>query len=147
MEKNNRRNLLFGLLLTGVVSLPALITVVGDSRKPSFSPENAWYWLALCCLPVLGFILSVIGLLRGIHWGHFAWSQSILSFLVMVAYVGWYRRELDFVKMGPDPDAIDKSPPMASSTGLLLVVVLWLVPGFLPLVVARFWKWHKARRG
>ena len=88
----------------------------------------------------------MIGLMRGIHWGHFVWSQSILSFLVLVTYVGWYRRELDYVKMGPDPDAVDKSPPVASLTGLLLVILFWLVPAFLPLVMVKLRMWLKGRR-
>ncbi len=146
VDSKNRLNLLIGLILTNVVTLPTLVTLVGDLRRPSFSPQNAWFWLALCCLLALGLVVSLIGLLRGVHWGHFAWSQAILSFLVFINYIGWYRRELDYARMGPDPDAIYQGPPVATWSGLLLLVMLWLLAGFLPLALWKLKGWVKARR-
>lgn len=93
MHSKNRLNLLVGLILTSIVTVPTLVTVSGDLRRPSFSPQNALSWLALCSLLALGLVVSLIGLLRGVHWGHFAWSQALLSFLVLIIYVGWYRRD------------------------------------------------------
>jgi hypothetical protein len=137
VEKKNRLNFFVGLILTGIVTLPTLTIVLGDIRRPSFSPENAWAWLALWCFLAFGFVVSIVGLMRKVHWGHMVWAQTILSFLVLTVYIGWYRRELDYVQMGPDPGAIDQGPPVAAWPGFLLFVFMWLVAGFLPMALSR----------
>lgn len=141
-----RLNLLIGLTLTSIATLPTLMIVLDDARQPSFSPDNAWFWLALLILLACGFVISMIGLKRKVHWGYFAWSQTILSFLVLILYVGWYRKELDYAKFGPDPDAIDKGPPVATWPGFLLIVLMWLIVGFLPLALIVLGRWRKARK-
>jgi hypothetical protein len=146
LNKKNRLNLLVGVALTGIVTLPTLTIVLGDARQPSFSPDNAWAWLASLILLACGFAISTIGLMRTIHWGYFVWSQTILSFLVLILYIGWYRRELDYAKLGPDPDAIDQGPPVATWQGFLFLVLMWLIPGFLPLALMGMGRWYKARK-
>lgn len=141
-----RRNLIVGLILTGIVTIPTLTIVSGDIHRPSFSPENAWFWLGLCCLLAFGFAISIIGLTRQIHWGHFVWAQAVLSFLVLMIYIGWYRRELDYAKMGPDPDAIDQGPPVATWQGFALLALVWLVAGFLPLALMQLRRRLAARK-
>jgi hypothetical protein len=144
-DKKHRLNVLVGVVLTCLVTLPTLTIVSGDARQPSFSADNAWFWLALQALLASGLAISTIGLVRKLHWGYFAWSQSVLSFLVLMIYIGWYRRELDYVKMGPDPEAIDQGPPIATWHGFAFLVLMWLVPGFLPLALMALGRWHKAR--
>jgi hypothetical protein len=146
LAKKNRLNLLVGASLTCIVTLPTLTIVLGDSRQPSFSSGNAWLWLALLILLACGLAISAIGLIRKVHWGYFVWSQAILSFLVLIFYIGWYRRELDYAKLGPDPDTIDQGPPMATVQGFLFLVLMWLIPGFLPLALMGLRKWRKERK-
>jgi hypothetical protein len=146
LTRKNRLNLLVGASLTCIVTLPTLAIVLGDARQPSFSSGNAWLWLALLILLACGLAISAIGLIRKVHWGYFVWSQTILAFLVLIYYIGWYRRELDHAKLGPDPDTIDQGPPMATVQGFLFLVLMWLVPGFLPLALMWLRKWRKERK-
>jgi hypothetical protein len=142
----NRRNLVVGLALITLVSAPTLSLLLSEFRRPAFAADNRWLWLALaCCLP-LGFGLSAIGLRQRIHWGYFVWSQSVLAFLVSILYIGWYRRELDYMSMGPDPEAADQGPPVASVSGALILVLVWLVAGHLPLAIRALIQWFRARK-
>ena len=90
--------------------------------------------------------MSKLHLRRRVGCGYFIWSQTVLCFLVSMSYIGWYRRELDYVKMGPDPDALDQSPPSASLTGFAVLVLMWLVVGFLPLAIRQL-RHRKAAQG
>ena len=146
LAKKNRLNLIVGASLTCIVTLPTLTIVLGDARQASFSSGNAWLWLALLILLACGLAISAIGLIRKVHWGFFVWSQAILSFLVLIFYTGWYRRELDYAKLGPDPDAIDQGPPMATVQGFLFLILMWLAPGFLPLALIKLRRWLKSRK-
>ena len=131
----NRLNLFIGLVLTSMISVPILALLSAEFQRPAFAPDNAWLWIALLCLIPLGFAISLIGLRRRIHCGYFIWSQLIASILVSSIYIGWYRRELDYVIMGPDPDAFDQSPPSATLSGFLILLLAWLAIGFLPLAI------------
>lgn len=145
-DKQNRINLLIGLALTTIVTLPTLTIVFGDAKQPSFSSDNAWLWLAMWTLLVCGLVISTIGLIRKVHWGYFVWSQTILSFLVLILFIGRYRSERDYAKFGPDPDEIYQGPPDASWLGFLLFVLMWLAVGFMPMALMKLWRRHKARK-
>jgi len=127
-------------VLTGIVSGLAFSLLANELRRPVFSPANAWFWLALVFVLAAGFVISTIGLLRRIPFGYFAWSQTVLSFLVTMVYLGWYRRELDYVKMGPDPDALNKGPPEASALGFLMLLLIGLAAALLPAAMMRLGK-------
>jgi hypothetical protein len=146
MNKKNLINLFVGLVLTSILTLPTLMILLADARQPSFFPDNAWLWLALLIFLVCGFVMSVIGLICKIHWGYFVWSQTILSYLVLILYLGWHRRQLDYAKFGSDPDAIHNGPPTATWNGFLFFVLMWLVVGLLPLGFMELKKWRKRRR-
>lgn len=146
LDKKSRTNLLVGSTLTTLVTLPTLTIVFGDVKQPSFLPNNAWLWLALWMLLLGGLFVSLIGLLRKIHWGYFLWSQTMLSFWVLIIYIGQYRADKDYVKFGPDPDAIYQGPPETSWLRLLFLILIWLVIGFLPLTIRSLWRGYKRRK-
>lgn len=131
----NRLNQFVGLVLTSLISAPALSLLSMEFQRPAFAPANGWFWIALLCLVGLGFAVAIIGLRRQVHCGYFIWSQAIASILVSSVYIGWYRRELDYVKMGPDPDALDPGAPSATPSGFLILLVAWLAIGFAPLAI------------
>lgn len=146
LDKKSRINLLIGSVLTTLVTLPTLVIVFGDAGQPSFLPINAWLWPALWILLLCGLFISIAGLLRKVHWGYFLWSQTILSFLVLIIYVGRYRTDRDYARFGPDPDAILQGPPEVSWVRFSLLVLTWLVVGFLPVILMSLWRRHKARK-
>lgn len=146
LDKKNRFNLLIGSVLTTLVTLPTLVFVFGDAERPSFLPNNAWLWPALWILLLCGLIISLFGLVRKVHWGYFLWSQTILSFLVLIIYVGRYRTDRDYARFGPDPDAILQGPPEVSWARFLYLVLMWLVVGFMPVMLMRLWRRYKARK-
>lgn len=146
LDKKNRINLLIGLVLTLLVTLPTFVIVSGDAERPSVLPINAWLWPALLVLLLCGLCISLFGLMRKVHWGFFLWSQTILSFWVMILYVGRYRADRDYVKFGPDPDAIYQGPPEASLAGLSLLTFVCLAVCFMPLASRSLWRWYKARK-
>ncbi len=140
-------NMLVGLILTGVVSAPAFMLLATEFRRPAFAPTNAWFWIALLSLMAFGCAISIVGLMRRRHWGYFAWSQTALSFLVSMIYIGWYRRELDYAKMGPDPEALYQGPPVASLQGFLILALVWAVIALSPVALTALMSWMKSRRG
>lgn len=142
----NRLNFVVGALVTGVPSILTIGLLLNEYRRPVFAAHNTWLWFALMALVPLGFAIAIFGLLRRIGCGYFIWSQLVLCLLVSVVYIGWYRRELDYVKMGPDPDALDRSPPSATFPGFMVPVLLWLVIGFLPLAVRQIRRRQVKRR-
>jgi len=135
--------MLIGLISVSVVSVPAFMLLATEFRRPAFQLANAWFWIALLGLMAFGCTVSILGLMRGRHWGHFVWSQATLSFLVSMIYIGWYRRELDYAKMGPDPDALYQGPPIASGQGFLILVLVWAVIAWSPR--AMVWLMHRIR--
>lgn len=141
----NRVNLIVGALITALLSFVAIGLLLNEYRRPVFSAQNAWLWFALLALVPLGLVVAIVGLRRRIGCGYFIWSQTVLCFLVSMSYVGWYRRELDYVKMGPDPDALDQRPPSASLTGYAVLVLMWLVVGFLPLAIRQLRRRKQAK--
>lgn len=142
----NRLNLVAGTLATGVPSILTIGLLLNEYQRPVFAVHNAWLWFALLGLIPLGFVAAFAGLLRRIGCGYFIWSQLVLCLLVSSVYIGWYRRELDYVKMGPDPDALDRGPPNATLFGFMLPVLMWLVIGFMPLAIRQVKRWLDARR-
>ena len=146
MSTGNRLNLMIGVAMTGLVSCLVIGLLLNEYRRPVFAAHNAWFWFALMGLMLSGFVVAIAGLLRRIGCGYFIWSQLVLSVFVAGAYIGWYRRELDYVKMGPDPDALDRSPPSVSVSGFMILLLMWLVIGFLPLAIRQFRRWIVARK-
>lgn len=146
LDKKNRINLLIGSALTTLVTLPTLVIVFGDVKQPSFLPGNAWLWLAMWLLLLGGLCISMVGLIRKVHWGYFLWSQSILSFLVLILYIGRYRTDRDYAKFGHDPEAIHQGPPEASWVRFLYLVIMWLVVGFMPVILMGLWRRYKVRK-
>lgn len=142
----NRLNLILGALLTGVLSLLTIGLLLNEYQRPVFAAQNAWLWFALMGLVLLGFAVAIAGMRRRIGCVYFIWSQLVLCILVSSVYIGWYRRELDYVKMGPDPEALDRSPPSATFSGFLIPVLLWLVVGFLPLAIRQLRRRLAARK-
>lgn len=146
--KRNRLNVLVGLLLISVVSIPTLTIICADMDQPTFGPNfapaNAWLWLAFQLLIVFGFGLATFGLIHRIHWGYCVWSQAVLSFLVLLAYLGWMRREDDY-RRWPDPDDLS-GPPEATWTGLLWLGLFWLVAGLLPLALRTISRYRETRK-
>lgn len=142
----NRLNLLVGIATTGLISAFAIGLLLNEYRRPVFTPDNAWLWFSLLSLMPFGFVIALIGMLRRIGCGYFIWSQLVLSFLVSIIYIGWYRRELDYVKMGPGPDALDQGPPSATLSGFMILLLAWLLIGFLPLALRQLLRWYRARK-
>jgi len=145
-DRKIRFNLFVGSVLVTLVTLPTLVIVFGEARQPSFLPNNAWLWPALLILLLSGLFVSLFGLMRKVHWGFFLWSQAILSFWVLIIYVGRYRADRDYLKFGSDPDAIYQGPPEASMAVLSLLTSVCLVVCFMPLALRYLWKRHKARK-
>ncbi|MRR51452.1 MAG: hypothetical protein EG825_11140 [Rhodocyclaceae bacterium] len=144
--KGNRLNLLVGIAATGLISAFAIDFLLNEYRRPAFSPDNAWLWFSLLSLIPLGFIIALLGMLRRTGCGYFIWSQLVLAFLVSLVYFGWYRRELDYVKMGPDPEALDQGPPIATLFGLTFLLITWVLIGFMPLALRQLIRWYRARK-
>ena len=142
----NRLNLLAGIVTTGLISAIAFGLLLNEYQRPVFSPENAWLWISMASLIPLGFIIALVGMLRRTGCGYFIWSQLVLSFLVSSIYIGWYRRELDYVKMGPDPDALDQGPPSATLSGFMFLLLAWLLIGFMPLAIRQLLRRYRARK-
>jgi len=142
MTIRNRLNFPIGFALISAVSIPVALFVFGDAGN--FSPPNAWLQLALLLWLACGFGASTIGLTRKVHWGYCAWSQIVLSFLVLLIYIGWVRRESDYRQL-PNPD--DSAIPIASFTGLLWFVVIWLAAALLPVAIRTAARWIRAHHG
>lgn len=145
-DKKYHFNLLTGSVLTILVTLPTLVIVSGDARQPSFSPANAWLWPALLVLLLCGLVISLFGLMRKLHWGYFLWSQATLSFWVLIIYLGRSRADRDYAGFGADPDASFQGPPAALWYRFLFLVLVWVVIGFMPLILRTLWRWYKARK-
>lgn len=140
MAISNRFNFLIGFGLLSIVSTQAGLIVWGDAR--SFSPQNTWLQPALLILLACGLVASTIALTRKVHWGYCAWSQTVLSFLVLQMYIGWIRRENNFrVYKGEDGSPF----PIASFPGLLRLVLLWLAVALFPVAVKAAVRWIRAR--
>ncbi len=146
LDRKNCINLLIGSVLVTMVTLPTLLIVFGDARQPSFLPNNAWLWPALWILLLCGLFISMFGLIRNVHWGYFLWSQTILSLLVFVIYVGRYRSDRGYARFGPDPDSILQGPPEVSWGRFLCLVLMWLLVGFMPVILMRLWRRHMVRK-
>ena len=144
--RENRLNLYFGLSLTILISIPPLGLLSNELRRPVFYPDNTWLWIALLGLVPLGIAVAAIGLSRRIRCFYFIWSQLVLSVIVSVAYVGWYRRVLDYANMGPDPEALDQGPPCATAAGFMILLFTWLAVGLAPLAIRGLIRWIRARR-
>ena len=148
VARKNRLNVLVGLVLISVVSIPTLTIVHADMDQPAFGPNfapaNAWLWLGFQLLIAFGFVLATLGLVRRIHWGYCVWSQAVLSLVILLAYIGWMRREDDY-RRWPDPDDFS-GPPEATWTGFLWLGLFWLVPGLLPLALRTLNRYLKARK-
>jgi hypothetical protein len=141
MAISNRLNFLIGFGLISIVSTPAGLIVWGDTGK--FSPRNAWLQQAYLLLLVCGFVASMIGLARKAHWGYCAWSQIVLSYLLVAAYIGWIRRESNFrIYKGEDGSPL----PIATVPGVLRLALLWLVVALLPVAVRSAIRWIRNRR-
>lgn len=140
-----RLNLLVGVVITGLISVLTLGLLLNEYHRPAFAPGNAWLWAGMVGMVLLGFVISLLGLRRRIGCGHSIWSQLVLCFLISSVYIGWYRRELDYVKMGPDPDALDRSPPTPTLSGFVILLLAWGVIGFLPLAIRQSIRWYRAR--
>lgn len=125
-------NLWIGLVLIGIVSLPTYGLLSGEFRHSVFSQGNAWFAIALLCLQTAGIVVAVIGLKRGLPFGYPAWSQTVLSFLVLVTYIGWHRRELDYAQA---PATFEQGPPEATAYGLGIVLLIWAGAALLPLAI------------
>jgi hypothetical protein len=145
LAKKNRFNLLVGLVLITLVTLPTFVIVMSDASQPTFLPVNAWLWPTLLFVLLGGWFVALFGLMRQVHWGHFLWSQTTLSFLVLVIYVGRSRTDRVYARFGPDPDAFVQGPPEADWSRVLLLFIVWMIVGFLPLVLRSLWKRYKAR--
>lgn len=147
LDKKNLSNLLIGSVLTILVSLPTFEFVfLDDAKQPSFLPVNAWLWPTLLILLVCGLLVALFGLMRKVHWGYFLWSQTTLSFLVFIIYLGRSRADREYANYSADPDAPFQGPPEVLWYRFAFLVLVWLVVGFLPLALRYLWKWHKARR-
>jgi len=145
MTRKGAVNLIVGLVLSGVVSVVPVNLLLYEANRQLFSPHNAWLWLALLFLLAIGCAASLLLLLRTIHWAYCVWAQTVLSALVSLFYLGLMRRE-DSFRRYPDPDAYDQTAPTASVTGVLLLVLLWLVIGFMPLALSALIRWIRARK-
>jgi hypothetical protein len=142
----NRLNLLVGIVTTGLISVIAAGLLLNEYQRPVFAPDNAWLWLSLLLLIPFGFIIGLVGMLRRTGCGYFIWSQLVLAFLVSSIYIGWYRRELDYVKMGPDPDALDQGPPIATLSGFMFLLLAWVLIGFMPMVLRHLLRRYRAKK-
>jgi hypothetical protein len=141
MAIRNRLNFKIGLALISTASIIPAFLISGGSRY--FSAQNSWLWLAFLLLLASGFGLSTAGLTRKMHWGYCAWSQIVLSLLVLSSYVGWVRRESDY-RHFPDPVANDI--PIASFTGFLWLVSIWLAVALLPVAIGTAVRWIRAHQ-
>jgi len=147
LDRKSRFNLLIGLVLTTLVTWPTFeLLFAGDAKQPLFLPINAWLWPALLILLLCGLLISLFGLMRKVHWGYFLWSQTTLSFWVLIIYLGRSRADRDYARSGADPDAIYQGPPEVLWYRFVFLVLVWLVIGFLPLVLMNLWTRHKARK-
>jgi hypothetical protein len=96
-------------------------------------------------LLLCGFAIAFIGLKNKIHWGYLLWSQATLSLLVLVLYIGHFRRERDYANHGPNLELESYGPPEASVEGFIFFVQLWLAIGFAPLAFKKLWVWLRKR--
>jgi hypothetical protein len=134
IEKSSRIKIGVGLLLICLVSLPTLLTMIGNHRNSTFIPGNHWLWWAFLVVLACGYTLSVTALLRHVQWGYCVWFQTVISFMVLITYIGWWRREMDFIQ-GPHDPEISLAPPEALWSAYLVILLITLAVGLLPLAI------------
>lgn len=134
IEKARRVNIGVGLLLVSLVSLPTLFTLIGNHRNASFIPGNHWLWWAFLVVLAFGYMLSVTALLSRIPWGYSVWFQTAISFMVLIAYIGWWKRETNFIQRPHDPES-SPVPPEAMWSAYLVILLITLAVGLLPLAI------------
>lgn len=145
IEKGGRIRFGVGLLLVNLVSLPTLLMMVGNHRNSTFIPSNHWLWWAFLGVLACGYTISVMALLRRVQWGYCVWLQMVLSFMVLVVYIGWWRREMNFIQGPRDPESSLASPE-ASWSAYLVILLIALAAGLLPLGIRSGVRWARAKR-
>jgi len=141
MAISSRLNFFIGFGVVIIVSTFVGLIVWGDTGK--FSPQNAWLQQAFLFLLACGFIASTIALARKVHWVYCAWSQIVLSLLVLLTYIGWIRRESTFkVYKGEDGDPL----PIATVPSVLRLALLWLAVALIPVAVRSAIRWIRVRQ-
>lgn len=148
IKQSNRFNFSIGLLLISLVSIPALMLMIGGHKNAGFTPTNHWLWWAFVCTLVCGFTLSVVALWRETGWGYCTWFQAVIALVTLITYIGWWRRELDFIQ-GPHDPELGLVAPEASWPAYLVILIMALMAGLLPLGLKTFInviKSHKKQR-
>lgn len=144
IEKPSRVKIGVGLLWVSLVSLPTLLTMIGNHRNSTFIPGNHWLWWAFLVVLVCGYILSVTALLRRVQWGYCVWFQTVISFMVLIVYIGWWRREMNFIQ-GPHDPELSPAPPEAMWSAYLVILLITLATGLLPLAIRFGVRWARAK--
>ncbi len=134
IEKANRFGFGLGLFLISLVTMPTLMMIIGNHRNSSFSPTNHWLWWGFLLTPVCSYALSVAALRRKTGWGYCLWFQTVISFMTLIVYIGWWRREMDYIQ-GPHDPEFNSASPDASWVAYLVILLVMLTVGLLPIAI------------
>lgn len=73
-------------------------------------------------------------MLGRIPWGYCVWFQTVISFMVLIAYFGWWKRETNFIQGPHDPES-SLALPEAMWTAYLVILLITLAVRLLPLAI------------